>query len=71
MKFRINSFKLLLLSTCLLAAISMVLFPAAPFILMKEGKDVTIPKGTLATAFVDSDHPLDREAFVRPNERRP
>jgi hypothetical protein len=53
------------------AATAIALFPAAPFILMKKGKDVTIPKGTLATTFVDGDHPLDREAFVRPNERRP
>jgi hypothetical protein len=53
------------------AATAMVLFPAAPFILMKKGKDITIPKGTLATTFVDGDHPLDREAFIRPNERRP
>jgi hypothetical protein len=53
------------------ATTAMVLFPAAPFILMKKGKDITIPKGTLATTFVDGDHPLDREAFVHANERRP
>jgi hypothetical protein len=53
------------------ATTAMVLFPAAPFILLKKGKDAMIPKGTLATSFVDGDHPLDREAFVRPNEQRP
>jgi hypothetical protein len=53
------------------ATTAMVLFPAAPFILLKKGKDATIPKGTLATSFVDGDHPLDREAFVRANEQRP
>lgn len=53
------------------ASTAIVLFPAAPFILMKKGKDITIPEGTLATSFVDGDHPLDREAFVRPDERRP
>jgi hypothetical protein len=53
------------------ATAAMVLFPAAPFILLKKGKDATIPKGTLATSFVDGDYPLDREAFVRPNEQRP
>lgn len=53
------------------AATAIILFPAAPFILRKKGKDVTIPEGTLATTFVDGDHPLDREAFVRANERRP
>lgn len=52
------------------ATTAMVLFPAAPFILLKKGKDVTIPKGTLATSFVDGDHPLDREAFVHANDRR-
>lgn len=51
-------------------AAAMVSFPATPFVLLKKGKDITIPKGTLATSFVDGDHPLDREAFVRANEPR-
>lgn len=46
-------------------------FPAAPFFLLKKGKEVTIPKGTLVTSFIDGDHRLDREAFVRANEKRP
>jgi len=46
-------------------------FPAAPFFLLMKGKEVTIPKGTLVTSFIDGDHRLDREAFVRMNEQRP
>jgi len=45
-------------------------FPAAPFFLLKKGKEVTIPKGTLVTSFIEGDHRLDREAFVRANEQR-
>ena len=45
--------------------------PAAPFFLLMKGKEVTIPKGTLVTSFIDGDHRLDREAFVRANEKRP
>lgn len=45
-------------------------FPAAPFFLLMKGKEVTIPKGTLVTSFIDGDHRLDREAFVRANELR-
>jgi hypothetical protein len=45
-------------------------FPAAPFFLLMKGKEITIPKGTLVTSFIDGDHRLDREAFVRANEQR-
>ena len=45
-------------------------FPAAPFFLLMKGKEITIPKGTLVTSFIDGDHLLDREAFVRANEQR-
>ncbi len=45
-------------------------FPAAPFFLLAKGKEVTIPKGTLVTSFIDGDHSLDREAFIRANEHR-
>lgn len=46
-------------------------FPAAPFFLLMKGKEVTIPKGTLVTSFIDGEHRLDREAFIRANEQRP
>jgi hypothetical protein len=38
-------------------------FPAAPFFLLKKGKEMTIPKGTLMTSFIDGDIPLDRKRF--------
>jgi hypothetical protein len=38
-------------------------FPAAPFFLLKKGKEMTIPKGTLMTSFIDGDVPLDRKRF--------
>jgi hypothetical protein len=46
-------------------------FPAAPFFLLMKGKEVTIPKGTLVTSFINGDHRLDREAFVRASEPHP
>jgi hypothetical protein len=45
-------------------------FPAAPFFLLMKGREVAIPKGALVTSFIDGDHRLDREAFVRANENR-
>lgn len=45
-------------------------FPAAPFFLLQKGKDVTIPKGTLMTAFIDGEHALDRERFSSPSAPR-
>ena len=42
-------------------------FPAAPLFLLQKGKEVTIPKGTLVTAFIDGEVRLDRQAFeVKP-----
>lgn len=44
-------------------------FPVAPFFLLQKGKEVTITKETLATAFIDGDHPLERDNFppAQPN----
>jgi hypothetical protein len=36
-----------------MAAASVLFFPAAPLFLMMHGKDITIPKGTEVTAYVD------------------
>jgi hypothetical protein len=44
---------------------SLVVWPAAPFFLFMHGKDITIPKGTPITAFVQGDDVLDRSKFVR------
>jgi hypothetical protein len=44
---------------------SLILWPAAPFFLFMHGKDITIPKGTALTAFVQGDDVLDRPRFIR------
>ncbi len=46
-------------------------FPVAPFFLLQKGKEVTIPKETLATAFIDGDLPLERESFTLPDRQKP
>lgn len=38
---------------------AIVFFPAAPLFLFMHGKDITIPKGTEITAYVNGDIPLD------------
>ena len=48
-----------------MVATSLILWPAAPLFLLMHGKDITIPKGTEITAFVDGDvdlGPLASEA---------
>lgn len=40
-----------------------IFFPAAPFFLLRKGKEVTIPQGTLVTSFIDGNVPLDRNIF--------
>ncbi len=47
-----------------MVATSLVFFPAAPFFLFMHGKDVTIPKGTEITAYVDGEIKLERAKFV-------
>lgn len=52
-----------------IVASSILFFPAAPFFLFMKGKDITIPKGTEITAYVNTDIPLDRSKFNKvPNE---
>jgi hypothetical protein len=46
-----------------IVATSIVFFPAAPLFLFIHGKDITIPKGTEVTAFVNGDVPLDMAKF--------
>lgn len=43
---------------------AIVFFPAAPLFLFMHGKDITIPKGTEITAYVNGDIPLDPRKFV-------
>ncbi len=46
-----------------IVATSIVFFPAAPFFLFMHGKDVSIPKGTEITAYVNGEIRLDRVKF--------
>jgi hypothetical protein len=46
-----------------IVATSIIFFPAAPFFLFMHGKDVTIPKGTEITAYVNGEIKLDRSKF--------
>jgi hypothetical protein len=48
-----------------IVATSLIIWPAAPFFLFMHGKDITIPKGTAITAFVQGDDVLDRSKFIR------
>lgn len=42
-----------------IVASSILFFPAAPFFLFMKGKDISIPKGTEITAYVNGDIPVD------------
>jgi len=46
-----------------MVATAIVVWPAAPFFLFMHGKDVTIPKGTEITAYVNGEIKLDRARF--------
>jgi len=46
-----------------IVATSLIVWPAAPFFLFMHGKDVTIPKGTEITAYINGDFNLDRAKF--------
>jgi hypothetical protein len=46
-----------------IVATSIVFFPAAPLFLFIKGKDITIPKGTEITAYINGDIPLDSKKF--------
>jgi len=47
-----------------IVASSILFFPAAPFFLFMKGKDITIPKGTEITAYINGDIPLDPKRFT-------
>ena len=46
-----------------IVATSLVFFPAAAFFLFMHGKDISIPKGTEITAYVNGDLKLDMAKF--------
>ena len=47
---------------------SLVFFPAAPLFLFVKGKDITIPKGTEITAYVNGDITLDSAKLAMDNQ---
>ena len=47
-----------------MVATSLVIWPAVPLFLFMHGKDITIPKGTQITAFVEGDAVLDPAKFT-------
>jgi len=47
-----------------IVATSIVFFPAAPLFLFIHGKDMTIPKGTEVTAYVNGDFVIDAAKFA-------
>lgn len=47
-----------------IVATSILFFPAAPFFLFMKGKDITIPKGTEITAYINGDISLEPDKFV-------
>jgi hypothetical protein len=47
-----------------MVATGIVFFPAAPLFLFMHGKDITIPKGTEITAYVNGDMKLDQAKFT-------
>ncbi len=46
-----------------MVATSIIFFPAAPFFLFMHGKDISIPKGTEITAYVNGDVKMDLAKF--------
>lgn len=50
-----------------IVASSILFFPAAPFFLFMKGKDITIPKGTEVTAYINGEVSLDFDKFVAPS----
>ena len=50
---------------------AIVFFPAAPLFLFMHGKDITIPKGTEITAYINGDIPLDPIKFQTQTAAKP
>ena len=50
-----------------IVASGILFFPAAPFFLFMKGKDITIPKGTEITAYINGDISLDPKKFTAPS----
>jgi hypothetical protein len=48
-----------------IVATAIVFFPAAPLFLFVHGKDITIPKGTEITAYINGEITLNRAKFAK------
>jgi hypothetical protein len=48
-----------------IVATALIVWPAAPFFLFMHGKDITIPKGTEITAYINGNFPLDKQKFLQ------
>lgn len=46
-----------------IVATAIVFWPAAPFFLFMHGKDITVPKGTEITAYINGNFPFDSAKF--------
>ena len=53
--------------TAAMVGTAIVFFPAAPLFLFMHGKDITIPKGTEITAYINGDISLDAKRFTVQN----
>jgi PEGA domain/PDZ domain len=51
-----------------MVATAIVFWPAAPFFLFMHGKDISIPKGTEITAYVNGDFGIDLARFQEPGQ---
>ena len=47
-----------------IVATSLVVWPAAPLFLLMHGKDITIPKGTEITAYINGNFPINPDKFL-------
>jgi PEGA domain-containing protein len=54
-----------------IVATAIVFFPAAPLFLFMHGKDITIPKGTEITAYINGEIPLDPVKFQTQTATKP
>lgn len=54
-----------------MVATGIVFFPAAPLFLLMHGKDITIPKGTEITAYINGDINLDPVKFTAASGTQP
>jgi hypothetical protein len=56
------------LMTGAMVASGLLFFPVAPLFLFMRGKDITIPKDSAVTAYVDGDTALDAQQFMKNQE---